>query len=184
MFAEALANTVLDNFEDRENGGFFFTANDHEPLIDRPKPFGDDSIPSGNGIAAYVLNRLGHLLDKTQYLDAAERTLKAAWSSIEQLPYAHCTLLLALEEYLYPPQIIVLRGESENLASWERPCIEPYAPRRLCLAIPNDEDSLPDGLEDKKADKQHGMIAYVCSGTQCLPPVTTLNGLESQLAAG
>ena len=28
----------------------------------RPKPFGDDSIPAGNGVAAHALQRLGWLL--------------------------------------------------------------------------------------------------------------------------
>ncbi len=182
-FADELASSVLENFEDHESGGFFFTAHNHEPLIERPKPFGDDAIPAGNGIVAYILSRLGHLLDKPQYLEAAERTLKAAWSSIEQLPYAHCTLLLALEEYLYPPQIIILRGKPGPLHLWKQRCISTYAPRRLCLAIPNDESSLPEGLEAKKPDNQHEVVAYVCSGTTCQPPVTSLDDLESQLVA-
>lgn len=182
-FADKLASCVLENFEDHENGGFFFTAHDHEPLIDRPKPFGDDATPAGNGIAAYVLGRLGHLLDKPHYLEATERTLKAAWSSIEQLPYAHCTLLLALEEYLYPPQIIILRGRSRLLQPWKQVCISAYAPRRVCLAIPDDEDGLPEGLEVRKPEKQHEVIAYLCSGTTCQSPITSLNELKSQLVS-
>ena len=49
-------------------GGFFFTSDDHETLIHRTKSFSDDAIPAGNGIAAFVLLRMGHLLGETRYL--------------------------------------------------------------------------------------------------------------------
>ncbi|HRY16190.1 MAG TPA: thioredoxin domain-containing protein, partial [Candidatus Competibacteraceae bacterium] len=43
-FALALADVLLDRFEDRRNGGFYFTADDHETLIQRPKPPHDDAL--------------------------------------------------------------------------------------------------------------------------------------------
>ena len=51
-WAIELADTMLEHFEDREAGGFYFTADDHEKLILRPKTFGDDATPAGNGVAA------------------------------------------------------------------------------------------------------------------------------------
>src|SRR5690606_38025120 len=50
--AVAVADDLLARFQDAAGGGFWFTASDHEPLIHRPKPFADESVPSGNGIAA------------------------------------------------------------------------------------------------------------------------------------
>ena len=92
-FIRDLADTVLARFEDKTRGGFYFTSDDHEPLLQRPKPAGDDAIPSGNGVAAQALLRLGHLLGETRYLDAAERTLMASaapWRSIPRLTAACC----------------------------------------------------------------------------------------------
>jgi uncharacterized protein YyaL (SSP411 family) len=37
-FAGELADVLLGQFEDGEDGGFFFTARDHEQLVHRPKP--------------------------------------------------------------------------------------------------------------------------------------------------
>src|SRR5690349_14799067 len=54
-FAEQLADVLLEHFEDKERGGFFFTANDHEKLLHRPKPGHDTALPSGNGVAAFAL---------------------------------------------------------------------------------------------------------------------------------
>ena len=48
-FACKLADVLLEQFEDAEAGGFFFTARDHEQLVQRPKPPHDNATPSGNG---------------------------------------------------------------------------------------------------------------------------------------
>ncbi len=64
-FAQQLADVLLAQFEDSQAGGFFFTAREHEPLIHRSKTYADDSLPSGNGVAASVLCRLGILLGET-----------------------------------------------------------------------------------------------------------------------
>ena len=65
-FAIEIADALLDRFEDRERGGFWFTAHDHEALMHRSKSFSDDSLPAGNGVAAAWLGRLGHLLGETR----------------------------------------------------------------------------------------------------------------------
>src|SRR5262249_36137579 len=91
-FARDLLDGVLQHFADPE-GGFFFTSDDHETLIHRSKSFSDDATPAGNGIAAFVLQRMGHLLGDTRYLAAAEKTLRAAWLVLEKYPQAHTTLL-------------------------------------------------------------------------------------------
>ncbi|TLY46682.1 MAG: thioredoxin domain-containing protein, partial [Gammaproteobacteria bacterium] len=91
VWALALADALLERFEDRERGGFYFTAHDHEALPQRPKPFADEAIPSGNGVAARALLRLGHLIGQTRYLDAAERTLRAAYPVMQQMPAACAT---------------------------------------------------------------------------------------------
>src|SRR6185295_16603626 len=120
------------------SGGFFFTSDDHEKLIHRSKSFSDDAIPAGNGIAAFVLQRMGHLLGEPRYLEAAERTLRAAWKAIEQYPHAHTGLLAALEELLNPLEIVILRGKPDEIGRWRRELARIYAPHRVTLAIPAD----------------------------------------------
>lgn len=178
-FALALADVLLAHFQDPRKGGFYFTADDHEPLIQRPKPIHDDALPAGNGIAAQVLIKLGHLLGSMSYLVAGERTLKWAWPSIEQLPSACTGLLLALEEYFFPSQTIILRGTEEFIAPWRERCIRPYAPRRLTLTIPPSAGPLPGILAKREANSEP--TAYICSGSQCSPPITSLDVLIEEL---
>ncbi|NIR28188.1 MAG: thioredoxin domain-containing protein [Gammaproteobacteria bacterium] len=180
-FAVALADVLLEHFEDKDEGGFYFTADDHERLMHRPKPTMDDALPSGNGVAAFVLARLGHLLGDTRYLQAAERAIRLAWPMLTQIPHAHTAMLLAVEEYLEPPQTIVLRGEEQAMDAWRERCRSRYAPRRMTLAISVDEDALP-GLLAERTPRGDGVVAYVCEGHRCGPPVTELSELESVLA--
>jgi len=178
-FACQLVDVLLTRFED-PNGGFFFTADDHETLIHRPKQFSDEATPSGNGIATQVLLRLGHLLGETRYLDAAERTLRAAWPVLEEYPQAHGTLLQALRNFLEPPQIIVIRGDADTLVDWQRYVSAGYNPGRMSFVIPNDDQTLP-GLLKERAPLGDA-VAYVCQGTVCRAPVTSLEELAAMLS--
>jgi uncharacterized protein YyaL (SSP411 family) len=181
-FARQLTEVVLAHFADEENGGFYFTADDHEQLIHRSKTFSDDAIPSGNGIAAFTLQRLGHLLGEPRYLAAAERTLRAAWPVLEKYPVSHVTLVTALEELLQPPEIVILRGEAATIEAWRRELARRFVPRRLVLAIPADAPALPAALADKAP--RGAAVAYICRGSTCSAPVESLSALLEQLHPG
>ena len=172
-FAITLADLMLEHFEDTGNGGFFFTADDHETLMHRPKPFADDAIPSGNGIAALALQRLGHVLGEQRYIDAAEKTLRSAWKAMDEYPHGHVTLITALEEYLEPPEIIVIRGDTADITTRRDQTLKIYSPSRLVLAIGSDEVDLP-GLLAERAPVDGKIVSYRCVGTHCeLPEIST-----------
>jgi uncharacterized protein YyaL (SSP411 family) len=181
-FAGELIRVVLDHFEDDGRGGFYFTSDDHEALIYRSKSFADDATPAGNGVAAFVFQRMGHLLAEPRYLRAAERTLRAAWLSLEKFPHAHTTLLTALDELLNPPETLILRGPRAEITTWARELHKLYAPRRIVLAIPDDAANLPPALAEKIP--RGSAVAYICRGSTCSAPIDSLSGLINKLRAG
>jgi uncharacterized protein YyaL (SSP411 family) len=178
--AQDLAEALLERFEDKDNGSFYFTAHDHEKLIQRPRPLADEATPSGNGIAALNLQRLGHLLAEPRYLDAAERCLKAAWAHIQEAPHAHASLLEALDEHLEPPRMVILRGLSAPLGDWEASLLEAHIPGRLVFPIPRDAGDLPEVLENYQPDGD--VTAWVCVGTKCSAPIFDVSKLTEELA--
>jgi len=180
-FAISLADTLLERFQDRDNGGFYFTADDHETLMHRPKPLADESMPSGNGVAAFALQRLGFLLGEPRYLDAAERTLRFAWQAMTQYPHGHVTLVTALEEYLHHTEIVVIRGDREEIDRWRDSAARIYAPRRLVFAIDADETGLPGALAERRPVDGE-TVAYRCVGTHCELPVTSFEALAGSLS--
>jgi len=175
-FAIELADALLEHFEDKQQGGFYFTANDHENLIQRPKPMSDEAIPAGNAIAALALNRLGQLVSEQKYCQASERTVQNAWPQLSQAPYAHAAMLDAVEEQLYPPELIIIRGEQADKTEWRSALNKDYAPRRLVFFIANETLIKHPSLTDKAAASSV-TTAYVCSNHVCNPPVTSLKDL-------
>jgi uncharacterized protein len=178
-FVLDLADYVLQHFEDKSHGGFYFTADDHERLVHRPKPTSDDATPSGNGVAASVLWRLAHLLGETRYAEAAERTLEALFTAVAQYPSAHGSLLLAAMDHLEPMQTIVLRGNARAMTPWLTRCQSRYTPQRLVLAIPEDSGKLPGLLAERVVNGE--VTAYVCRGQTCGAPIDSLEKLETEL---
>jgi len=174
-FAVNLVDVVLEHFMSVD-GGFFFTADDHEQLIQRPRTWTDEAIPSGNGIAAQVLLRLGYLLAEPRYLDAAEATLEAAAGAIQEYPHAHCSLLQAAEEFMTPTETIVLRGSCGQLENWTNQLHRQYAPTRMVFAIPH---TISTGFPviDGHTAGGDAVLAYVCHDGVCEPPVFDIGEL-------
>jgi uncharacterized protein len=94
-------------------------------------------------------------------------------------------LLQALEEMLEPPEIVILRGPEAVIEPWRRELATQYAPKRLVLAVPSGgaaetrEADLPAAFTSKPA--LSGGAAYLCRGSQCSAPLTSLSALTAEL---
>ena len=183
IWTQQLADQLLSEFEDKNYGGFYFTGHQHENLIQRLKSFSDDAIPSGNAIAALALNRLGHLSGKNHYIEAAEHCLKSAWTAINHAPISHCALLNALSEYLTPPDILIIRsqtnGNQSNKEDWQKLAQQYYLADTMIYTIPAEQT--PDGILAEKAALPASNIAYPCNGLQCQKAIENTTELQTYL---
>lgn len=181
-WACTLAEALLQDFRDASNGGFFYTAADHETLIQRPKVYADDAMASGNGVAAQALLQLGYLLVEPRYVEAAEATLANAGPFMEEAPLAHMSLLQALDLTREPPPLVILRGPAAASQDWQQ-AVRRQNPQAWVFALPSEATGLPHGLAGKcghptAADR---VVAYLCRGTSCAPPEYELPGLLEAL---
>ena len=80
----------------------------------------------------------------------------------------------ALDEYLQAPEMIIIRGKQDEAEDWARNIGALFAPRRLIFAIPEGAD-LPEGIASKQL--KEATVAYVCKGTACSAPITSLKEL-------
>lgn len=97
-FAQGIAKAMLAQFEDRDEGGFFFTRHDSRALIHRLKTALDAATPSGNGTAALALLALADQLGGPQaasYRLAAERCVRVFAATLKRDPASHTRLLQA-----------------------------------------------------------------------------------------
>ena len=174
--ATQLADVLLDQFQDTQHGGFYFTSRDHESLIQRPKVSADEATPAGNGIVAHALLKLGYLLVNTEYIHAAERTIDYASQQISNAPMAHGSLLACLEDINTAPESIIIRGTESEIKEWLKQCQHTFNPHRLSYAIADNASDLPESIQSKRAEKNK-TLAYRCLGTSCDAPVDKLDNL-------
>jgi hypothetical protein len=180
-FARALADVLLEQFEDGEAGGFFFTAKDHETLLYRPKPSNDSALPSGNGVAAFALGRLAALTGEERYARAALRTVEAFFPLMRSHPGGCGTLAQALDEILTPVSVLVLRGAPEALAGWSRQLAREFLPGTVVMAIPDGVAGLPAILD--KPRRPGPVTGWLCRGPVCLEPSNDLEALKQACRA-
>jgi uncharacterized protein YyaL (SSP411 family) len=178
-FAISIANTMLDRFEDVEHGGFYFTSHDHESLLYRSKTGADDAIPAGNAYAIQGLLKLGTLIGEPRYLNSAEKALSIFATELVSQPSVNASMVAALQSTKKEHASIIIRGENPEISQWAKHCYSGYNPNLNVYAIDKSQKSLPSGLSIRKPSDS--TIAYICSGTQCLAPIQSLEALKSAL---
>jgi hypothetical protein len=186
--ASTLTATMIEEFWDNEDGGFFYTGRSHETLIVRSKDFFDNATPSGNSVAAEVLLGIGLLTDNSDYQRRAATILRLMASSIQRYPSGFGRLLCALDFYLGAPKEIAVIGERGNpqTSSLLAEIWTPYLPNKIVAqSLPGDEASaaLVPLLRDRPQLKNQP-TAFVCEHFTCKQPVTTPAELAVQLNPG
>jgi uncharacterized protein len=178
-FARALADVLLEQFEDPAEGGFHFTAHEHERLIHRPKPGHDHATPSGNAVAAWALARLAALTGEERYGRAAARTLELFYPAMRDYPGGSAMMAIALDEHLAQPKTLVLRGGEDALRRWQNELAREFLPDTAVLAIADGTSGLP-ALLDKPA-RPGEVNGWLCRGVTCLEPIGDLVHLKKIL---
>ncbi len=181
-WAREIADALLARFEDRAGGGFFFTSDDHESLLLRPKPGHDNATPAGNGIAAQALIALGHWLSEPRYLESAERAVRAFGLELAARPSGFSSLLIALDACLEPPAMLLLRGDAEACRAWQLEVERRYRPSLQTLNL-SQQQGLPGALAKPHEAGAGAVTAWLCRGTVCLPPLHALADLDTALVS-
>ena len=174
-FAIELAEQLLDYFVDAAHGGFFFTASDHEKLIQRPKTWQDEAMPCGNATAALALQRLGTLTGNQRYSEAAEKALQSVADNVNETPLHAASFVALLQELKRPPLHIVVRGETGQLEHWRKQLLPRLRPSQSAWFIPVDASDLPAAIAAKTP--AGAVSAWACEGFSCQAPVDEIDTL-------
>jgi uncharacterized protein len=175
-----VAEIMIDEFWDEDNGGFYFTASDHEELIVRNKDFYDNATPSGNSVAADVFLRLSRFSGEDKYERFAVNVLRLIASQIRRYPQGFGRALSALEFYLSEKKEIVVVGPKGN--EIERAIAKNYLPHSILITSADpDSDAEAMPLLRGKTMIDDQPTAYVCENFVCQRPVTTVDELLPQI---
>ena len=179
-----VTETMINEFWDDAEGGFFYTGKSHEQLISRTKPAFDGSVPSGNSIATQILLRIYHYTGEENYLRRAERTLRIYYNAMMQQPFGFAHMFGALDFYLQKPKEIVVVGEKEKLATWEliKKLHSLYVPNKtLKLVEPGEPLGKVSPILEGKTQLNGKPTVYVCQNFTCSLPMTHWEELRGSL---
>jgi uncharacterized protein YyaL (SSP411 family) len=174
-----LAGVLVDKFWDEAQGGFFFTASDHEQLIRRPKDVYDNATPSGNSAAAYALLRLWKLTADERWLRYATPLFERLAAPMARHPNAFGHLLCALDFHLSRAKEIAVVGPPDAPATRAllRELFGRYLPNKVVAAGTGTELE----LLRNRSNPAGAPTAYVCENYTCSRPVTTPGELAALL---
>ncbi|RNF38410.1 thioredoxin domain-containing protein [Planococcus salinus] len=180
--AKQLAQALLERFEDIGQYGFFFTDKEAEALIVRDKTAIDGAMPSGNGIAALQLWRLGKLTGDNDLLTKSDTTITAFADIAEKYPSAVLMLLTARLAFQAGGKEIVISGTSQTeksaLLQFLRTSYRPYdvwleATVEAAGTMPLTEGKIHDDIP---------LAVYVCENYVCKMPLFDLQEVKQRLA--
>lgn len=176
--SKRLIDLMIAEFWDQADGGFYFTASNHEDLLLRSKDFYDNATPCGNSAAAEVLLKLAVISGDEKYERYAVTLLKLVAPQITRYAPAFGKFLSAMEFYLNPvKEIVIIGGKGSAL---EREVWREYLPDKVVVsADENDDQPLPLLHERKMIDGKP--TAYVCENYVCQKPVSSTSELKKLL---
>ena len=182
QFATNLANHLITHFWDDSTHGFFFTSDNHEKLIIRPKNNYDLSMPSGNSVAAHVLLRLHHIMQNKQFLEITTKIIEAHATAAAENPFAFGYLLNVL--YLYhqkPTEITIINDKNSELISALQ---KKFLPESIMIII-RDSDNLNSLSKytffSGKEFQDDKTSVFVCKNFSCSLPLSDLSEIEREL---
>ena len=181
-FAKKLSNYLVEHFWDDKNSSFFFTADNHEKLIIRPKSNYDLSMPSGNSVTANVFLRLYYVTQDEKFHIITQKILQSQARTASENPFAFGYLLnvlyLAIEK---PTEITVLNTKNRKLIDELN---KKFVPESIMVQI-DTKDKL-DALSkllffSGKQFPQNETNVFVCKNFSCSLPLTKIEDIEGNL---
>lgn len=174
-----VSQRMLDLFEDREQGGFYLYSKDGEQLISRPKETYDGAMPSGNSVAAVVLEQLSKLTGEREWQQASHRQLCFLTSAIQEYPAGHSMALLAVAQAVYPSyELVCVTAEKSIPEELTTYLIQNPLPNLTILMKTCENKEKLERAAPFTADypiPEHGTVYYLCHNGSCSAPSDRLS---------
>lgn len=186
-FHQALstARQMINFFWDEKAGAFYFTSSDHEAMIIRNKDFFDNAIPSGNSVAALVLQKLALLTGDNQFQQFALTIMRMTSQTITRYPSGFGYLLCALDFYFDDVKELAIVGDrdSHEVKLFIEEIYSRFLPNKVVALSLNEADSISSMIKllEGKSTIEGKPAVYVCRNFTCLAPVTEPQELAKNL---
>ncbi len=171
--AKKIADYTITNFENPDNGMFFYTSKLDPALIARKMELTDNVIPGSNSSMARSLFKLGTYTYNQSYIDKSSKMLNNIMESItlQNQPNFYSNWCTHLIDMVQTPYEVAIVGKNSDQIRKE--LMQHYLPHALFLG--GETEGTLELLKDKLQDGE--TMIYVCQNKVCKLPV-----MESQKA--
>ncbi len=173
--AQRLTDVAIVHFYNKENGMFYFTSSEDDPLITRKTEITDNVIPSSNSSMAKVLHQLGVYLEDARYTQMCEQMLNNVQMMMSKHGSSFSNWALLMNAVVFPHYEVVLTGA--KLGSYRKELSQYFLPNCL-LAGAEKQSDLP---LFKNRIVENGSKIYVCQNKACQLPVNEVKEALSQI---
>jgi hypothetical protein len=182
--AARLADYLVSDFEDKEQGGFFTTAKQHEALILRHREGTDGATPSANAVAASALARLSFHCDREDWRRAAVAAIRVYGRQITRYPRAFAKSLAVVDFLTEGPVELALIGDAsqDELRALRVAIADRYLPNRIVATGPPGHPSSLPLLKDRPIVSGKPTL-YICRNYTCRQPITDPRSVAEALQA-
>lgn len=174
--AVAVGERMAEQFLDWEKGGCYLYGKDSEQLFIRPKEAYDGAMPSGNSVAALVMEQLAFYTGKDCWRDAQEKQWDFMRSKAAGHPAALSFFLWQMAQEKNASQLICAASADLDPQSFQG-----YNLKILQITKDN-RDRMTDiaPFLSQYPIPEKGASYYLCRGQQCESPVSSLKELEEK----
>ena len=184
--ARRLAALLDEKFLDTKDGTYFYVARDQDTPLVRSKSAFDQTVPSGNSMAARLCTRLYRLTEEKPYQERALSIFSRFQSQARQNPFAFAHLWTAQTLHLAPPLDLTLVGDPRDprLKEMLQVAYRHFLPERhLLVKDPKNCAALEELIPAARtyAPVGEGPVTYICRDFTCGPPITDPGELVARL---
>jgi uncharacterized protein len=175
--AKNLTVYCTDHFYDKDSGMFFYVSDKHTDVITKTIEITDNVIPASNSSLARSLHKLGLLYENPEHHAIAKRMLFNVTEKMTRYPSAFSNWGILLLNWVYPFHSLVITGKKFRLFGKE---LKSQFRPNVLLAGSESGSNLP--VFNHRYKKGENLI-FVCTGSECMLPVTTVSEAARLLEA-
>ncbi|MBI3678555.1 MAG: thioredoxin domain-containing protein [Proteobacteria bacterium] len=172
-YAQRWVHVLNEHFWDVQNGGYFYTADDSDPLIVRSRMVFDQAMPCANGTMVTVLGKLFHATADNAYRDRTNALIQAFAGEINRAYISMGSYLNGIEFILAGVQIVIVgpiaNAKTHQLAD---AVLGRSLPNKVVMLV-DPKETLPEGHPAFGKTMENGQpTAYLCQRNICSQPIT------------
>jgi len=174
--AKSITRYVIENFNEKSTGFFFYTNQNQADVVIRKKEVYDGAQPSGNAVMVDNLYRLGLYFDKSEWREQSNQIISSLGNAIVRYPTSFGVWAnLLLEIYSGTNEIAIIADNPQRTLSQ---ILTKYIPYKIIMSSKAPGNAFP--LLSGKVSLGETTL-YLCRNYSCEKPVSTVEALIDQI---